>query len=205
MNFYKYEKKILKRRTYNRSKLNIFLSILILSIFPHSFANNVINNISQIDDANKKWCNFYYEKYHMSKLTDSVTGLKFSKSKFRNLAIAMAKWESGLNSNKIQYEPTVNMNAYGTYAILSPTARDRGWKGKDPKELLDPDINAKFAIKHFALKIIRYNGNTIYALASYNGGKLRWTKKNKIKNQKYIDNVYPIFVMINQYWKLHRV
>jgi soluble lytic murein transglycosylase-like protein len=194
------------RRIYGRLKLNIFLSILILSVFSHSFAYNCIYKLSQVDRANKKWCKFYYEHYKLYKYTDPVTGKKFNKNKFVNLGSSITVWESRSNPDLITYEPKVNGSAYGSYALLSPTAKEGGWNGKDPKELLNPDLNAKFAMKYLALKIKIYKGNIIEALAAYNAGRCR-IKHGQIRNQNYIDNVYPIYQAINSYYgkKKHRV
>jgi soluble lytic murein transglycosylase-like protein len=199
MNFKQYENIILKKFIYGRMKLNIFLSILILSIFSNSFAYNSIYKLLQVDNANKKWCNFYYEKYKLFKYTDPITGKKFNKNKFVNLGSSIAIWESKNNPDLITYEPKVKGNAYGSYALLSSTAKDIGWKGKDSNELLNVDLNAEYAIKYLAQKIKIYKGNIIEALAAYNAGKCR-IRHGQIKNQIYIDNVYPIYCMINQYY-----
>jgi hypothetical protein len=199
MNFTQYENNKLKRRIYGRIKLNIFLSILILSVFSHSFAYNSIYKLPQVDDANRKWCKYWFEYYKLYKYTDSITGRKINKNKFINLGSSVAVWESRSNPDLITYEPKVNGNAYGSYALLSPTAKELGWNGKDPEELLNPDINAKFAMRYLAQKIKIYKGDIIAALAAYNAGRCR-IEHGKIRNQDYIDNVYPIYCVINQYY-----
>jgi soluble lytic murein transglycosylase-like protein len=113
--------------------------------------------------------------------------------------MAVAKWESNLNNNHILWEPTVNGNAYGTYSLLSPTARAMGWEGKNPKELLNPEVNAKYALKYLFIKLEKYEANILHTLAAYNGGSLRMDDNGVIKNINYVENVYPMYVDLNLY------
>jgi soluble lytic murein transglycosylase-like protein len=182
----------------------IFSMILIFVMFLANGVHNATTNSSSIIQANNAWSDYWFDYYNLGQYTDSITNKKLTKQKVRNISYAIGRWESGLDSNKMTWEPAVHGYAYGTYGLLSPTAKIMGWKGSNPKELLNPYVNARYSLKYFCEHIDTYKGDLVAALAGYNGGRCRIDERGRIKNQKYIDNVYLIYVEINAYYESRR-
>jgi soluble lytic murein transglycosylase-like protein len=180
-------------------KKTIFLVIFIFcNIFCADDAqNNNIQPLFNIAKANDEWIEYWFDYYNLDNYIDPITNKKLTKEKIKNLGMAIVKWESNVDYNIMISEPKINSYAYGQYGLLSSTAKDMGWEGIDEKELLNPDINAKYATKFLCIKIASYNGDIIKSLAAYNAGQYRIDKCGKIKNQNYINNVYPIYVELN--------
>lgn len=178
--------------------IEIIFIVSFCLLYTNFDANSSTTRYPNIFRANDQWCEYYFNEYKLNQYKDTVTNQNLTLSKFKNLTLAIGKWESNLDHKKLTYEPVTNGYAYGTYGLLSPTAKWMGWNGKNPKELLIPENNAKYAIKFFAKQIEKNNGNIIYSLASYNAGSLRFDDNGNIKNNNYVINVYPLYVSLNQ-------
>jgi len=176
-------------------KIRILLVLCFILCLSDSVKNSCDDNV-ELFKLNDKWCKYWYYQYGLSRHVDPVTNKRLTAKKVCNAGLAVGFWESDYNSNQIVYEPKVSGNSYGTYGLLSTTAKVLGWNGKDPKELLNPEINAKFSMKYFCEHLDKYEGNIMYAMAAYNAGRCR-IRKGKIRNQYYVDNVYPIYVSYN--------
>ena len=152
-------------------KCKLFVSTLMVLIFSMNLSlNSQTHQLKLLSMTNDKWCEHYYKEYKIDRFVDPVTQKPLTLEKIKNLGMAVAKWESNFDHKHILWEPTVNGNAYGTYSLLSPTARSMGWEGKNPKELLNPEINAKYALKYLFIKLEKYEANILHTLAAYNGG-----------------------------------
>ena len=183
-----------------RTKCKLFISILIVLIFSMNLSlNSQTHHLKLLSTTNDKWCEHYYKEYKIDRFVDPVTNKPLTLEKIKNLGMAVAKWESNFDHKHILWEPTVNGNAYGTYSLLSPTARSMGWEGKNPKELLNPETNAKYALKYLFIKLEKYEANILHTLAAYNGGSLRMDNEGVIRNMNYVENVYPMYVDLNLY------
>lgn len=192
-----------ERRIKKRKMLIIFLSIFIIwNVFFHGSAENCTTNLNEIVDANDKWIEHWFNFYDLGKYTDPITRKPLTLKKIQHLGLSISKWESNNNHKAKVWEKTVNGNSYGQYCILSTTAKALGWNGKNIKDLFDVDTNAKYATKYLCIQLDNYKGNIVEGLAAYNAGKCRVNKKGKIRNQHYVDNVYPIYVSLNiQHYK----
>lgn len=82
--------------------------------------------------------------------------------------------------------------SYGLCQIKLETARGLGFKGtKD--DLMDPKINAHFAVRYVSEQLLRYDNNLTKAIAAYNQG--HWVKSRP--NKGYTTKVYERAVEIN--------
>jgi soluble lytic murein transglycosylase-like protein len=104
------------------------------------------------------------------------------------LLLAVCTHESGLNNVYVPHDggsPT-----YGVCQIKYDTAVGVGYKG-DPKGLMDPKTNAKFAARYLKFQESRYNGDFVKMAAAYNAGTYNESKKvpGCPRNLAYIKNV----------------
>lgn len=56
-------------------------------------------------------------------------------------------------------------------------------------DLLIPKKNIRFAALYLKKQLVRYEGNQDKAIAAYNAGKVKYNKRGKFVNQKYVDSV----------------
>jgi soluble lytic murein transglycosylase-like protein len=80
--------------------------------------------------------------------------------------------------------------SYGVCQVKRNTASMFGFKG-DPKKLIDPKINAKYAAKYLKYQEDRYGSSWVRMAASYNSGSYNPSKKvlGCPRNLKYIKEV----------------
>lgn len=83
---------------------------------------------------------------------------------------AIAATESSFDSTAIRPEPRINDASYGLMQILTSTARGLGWRGTDPKDLLDPWVNVNLGAKLIAQLKAAY-GSFERVYSAYNSGK----------------------------------
>lgn len=99
--------------------------------------------------------------------------------------------ESSGQPNTKTWEANVNDWSWGLMQIRTTTAQWRGFKGK-PEELLDPKINIYWGTEYLAYQLARYaHGEHMIkdAIAAYNAGTAKYTKKGAYINQDYVDFV----------------
>lgn len=77
--------------------------------------------------------------------------------------------------------------SYGICQVKLETAQFLGFEGSE-EELMDPEINIKYAAKYFRHQLDRYQGNVQKAIIAYNRG----SAKNFTKT-KYSDKVNNIW------------
>ena len=100
------------------------------------------------------------------------------------LLFAICLQESG-NKN-IYTESDGGSPTYGICQVKYDTATMMGYKG-DPKGLMVPATNAKYAAKYLKYQEKRYSGNWCHMTAAYNSGTLRIEKRSgKPKNLQYV-------------------
>ena len=104
------------------------------------------------------------------------------------LLLAICTHESGLNNTLVPHDggsPT-----YGICQIKAGTAASVGFTGKD-KDLMIPEINAKYAALYLKYQEGRYNGDWTKTVAAYNSGTYNESKKipGCPRNLEYIKNV----------------
>jgi len=104
------------------------------------------------------------------------------------LLLAICTHESGLKNVKVPDDggsPT-----YGICQVKYGTAQMMGFTGK-PKDLMDPETNAKYAAAYLKYQKERYESDWVKATAAYNAGT--YNESSKIpgcpKNLKYIRHV----------------
>jgi soluble lytic murein transglycosylase-like protein len=78
--------------------------------------------------------------------------------------------------------------SHGLCQIKYDTARFVGYRGS-VKGLYDSKINALYAAKYLLYQLRRYNQDYRLAAAAYNAGSLIVTKKGKIVNYDYVEQV----------------
>lgn len=78
--------------------------------------------------------------------------------------------------------------SWGLLQIMGAVARENGFKGPYLAELCDPIVNLSIGCNHLAQLMLWAKGNTIQALAAYNGGK-KGNTQTPFRNQAYADRV----------------
>jgi|GEM_PF-587094 len=115
------------------------------------------------------------------------------------IIISLIRQESAFNP-----EATSSVGAKGLMQLMLPTAKRFNKKVKI-KHLSNPEINVAIGSKYLRLLISRYEGNLIYALASYNAGESRvdrW-KRDILKNDDPLSTIETIpFEETRNYVKL---
>lgn len=76
----------------------------------------------------------------------------------------------------------------GICEIKLNTAKGLGFKGSQ-KDLMQPQINIYYAGKYLKQQLVRYDGNYLKAVASYNAGKYRVDDMGATKNWVYVHKV----------------
>lgn len=104
------------------------------------------------------------------------------------LLLAICTHESGLTNTLVPHDggsPT-----YGVCQVKYDTAKMLGFTGK-AKDLMVPEVNAKWAAKYLKFQHERYDGDWCKAVAAYNSGTYNESKKvpGKPRNLKYVRNV----------------
>ncbi|MCL2845209.1 MAG: transglycosylase SLT domain-containing protein [Chitinivibrionia bacterium] len=108
------------------------------------------------------------------------------------------------------------VGAMGLMQIMPATgrqiARELRISPFEPRNLLTPDLNVHFGAYYLGRRLRQFNGNQIYALASYNGGShnvQRWIRANQdvIADQPYFTEVIGFFetrqyvqIVLENYW-----
>lgn len=85
-----------------------------------------------------------------------------------NLLDAVCYVESHHNVNAIHHDDG-GEDSLGLCQVKLSTARFLGFTGTE-KQLMKPEVNAKYAAKYIAYQLKRYNYNTEKAIISYNRG-----------------------------------
>jgi soluble lytic murein transglycosylase-like protein len=136
------------------------------------------------------YVDYWTDYYQIDGMKDRITKGEITKDRVYDLGLGMIKHESGFAPYGITYEKKLKVNSWGLTRLLETTARDMGWNGKDPKELLDPDTNLKYGIKYLCWQIHRYH-SLKKAVAAYNAGHIKYRKDGiTYVNQRYVDMVY---------------
>jgi soluble lytic murein transglycosylase-like protein len=104
------------------------------------------------------------------------------------LLLAICTHESGLNNVFVPHDggsPT-----YGICQVKYDTAKMIGFKGK-AKDLMKPEINAKWAAEYLKFQKSRYDNDWCKAVAAYNAGTYNESKivPGKPRNLKYVRHV----------------
>jgi soluble lytic murein transglycosylase-like protein len=104
------------------------------------------------------------------------------------LLLAICTHESGLKNVYVPHDggsPT-----YGICQVKLPTAQMMGFKG-EAKDLMIPEINAKWAAIYLKYQIDRYDKNLCKATAAYNAGKFNKSKNDPQipRNLKYVRKI----------------
>lgn len=89
------------------------------------------------------------------------------------IVISLIRQESAFNPDAMS-----GVGAKGLMQLMLPTAKRFNQKVK-MKNLLNPEINVAIGTKYLRQLITRYDGNLIFALASYNAGENRIDKWRK--------------------------
>ena len=157
-------------------------------------SSNAVSPIIEIMVSLDKWTDYFYSYRKLDRFTNPETGKKVTKWDIKISMMAIGKWESNLSPAKITDEPTVKGSSYGTYCILSTTAKGTGrWDGKDLKDLLKVDKNTEIAVCYFVDKVCQYKGDIGKSLCAYNAGKYRISRKTGlVRNIYYFENVTRI-------------
>lgn len=101
------------------------------------------------------------------------------------LLLAICTHESGLKNVLVPHDggsPT-----YGICQVKYDTAKMMGFEGK-AKDLMVPEINAKWAAAYLKYQKTRYDGDWVKSVAAYNSGTYNESKKvpGCPRNLKYI-------------------
>jgi soluble lytic murein transglycosylase-like protein len=104
------------------------------------------------------------------------------------LLLAICTHESGLNNVFVPHDggtPT-----YGICQVKYDTAKMIGFTGK-AKDLMKPEINAKWAAEYLKYQKARYDNDWCKAVAAYNAGTYNESKvvPGKPRNLKYVRHV----------------
>lgn len=91
-----------------------------------------------------------------------------------SLLLAICTHESGLKNVLVPHDggtPT-----YGICQVKYDTAKMMGFDGK-AKDLMNPEVNAKWAAEYLKFQKDRYDGNWMKSTAAYNSGTYNESKK----------------------------
>ncbi len=141
-------------------------------------------------------------------MKDKILGMKY---KHKELLAAIAKVESDFRPWAGRYETNYGWitsdtkrlakengiterteiiwqkTSWGLCQIMGGTARDLGFEGL-LSELLDPDLNLKYAMKLIDQLFARgYKEDQV--ISAYNAGAAKYNETGKFVNQKYVDKV----------------
>ena len=105
-----------------------------------------------------------------------------------SLLLAICSHETGL-THKINYNDGKS-HTFGMCQVKHETAKMLGFKGSE-KDLMRPEVNAKYAAKYLKYQFKRYNNNWCKSTSAYNAGSYLISLKNPNtpKNIKYITKV----------------
>lgn len=189
-----------------------FIALLFLFVLLHNPTptENKVSDVGLISVSIKKWGSYWFDYYNLGRFEEPNIKKKLTKRYIINCGIAMTGHESRMKANIVVDESKVKWSsckgkAYGHMQLLSPTAKSTGrWDGKDVKDLLDPDKNSECGMKFYCMKIDYYNGDMILALAAFNAGYARFNKYGLLRNQKYVDSVWPKFIKLNKFDSIQR-
>jgi soluble lytic murein transglycosylase-like protein len=101
------------------------------------------------------------------------------------LLLAICTHESGLNNILVPHDG--GSATYGICQVKYETAKMLGFEGR-AKDLMTPEINAKWAAQYLKFQHERYDGDWCKTVAAYNAGKYNESKKvpGKPRNLKYV-------------------
>jgi soluble lytic murein transglycosylase-like protein len=105
-----------------------------------------------------------------------------------SLLLAICTHESGLKNVKVPYDN--GSASYGICQVKFSTAKGLGHKG-NAQDLMNPEINAKWAAEYLKYQLKRYNYNIYKATAAYNSGRYNESTKKPgfAKNHLYVKKV----------------
>lgn len=94
------------------------------------------------------------------------------------------------STHKVQ---AINLNdggsaSHGVCQLKLASARQMGFKGT-AAQLQYPQVNAYFAAKYLRHQMVRYNGDLLKAIASYNSGTFKADKYGMPLNKRYVRKV----------------
>lgn len=123
-----------------------------------------------------------------------------------NLVLSIIREESHFDSRITSWA-----DARGLMQIIPPTgeqiARATRMNDFDAERLYDPETNIRFGCYYLSQLLRRFNGNPIYAIASYNGGPHnveKWHKENgQLRLDEFIEEI-PFHETRNYVKKVYR-
>lgn len=175
------------------------------------YAQKYLENISQKPDSKSIIWMLAYPIHYAEKINNSARYHRIDPY----LVVALMREESHFNHNAIS-----SANAYGLMQILPGTANDVArWNNISPiapSELLKPDTNIRFSTTYLSFLKNKFNGNMVFAVASYNGGYgsvQRWIEKNDYNQDidEFIENIpYPetqnyVKKVFRSYWNYMKI
>lgn len=120
--------------------------------------------------------------------------------------------ESSFNPNAYRAEPAKNDASRGLMQLMTPTARDMGWKGTDPAELFKPEVNIPLGVKYLRWIADRYRkanpsypantfppADAIYS--AYNQGGFYKNADGTWKNQTHVDLFNKVYRYFYDLWQ----
>jgi soluble lytic murein transglycosylase len=114
--------------------------------------------------------------------------------------LSLIRQESAFNP-----EAKSGVGARGLMQLMPATARQYSYKRLKISRLKKPDLNIKIGVKYFKKLLKQFDGNLIYALASYNAGEnrvKRW-KKSIFRSENPLQTIESIpFKETRKYVKL---
>lgn len=104
------------------------------------------------------------------------------------LLLAICTHESGLQNVEVPHDG--GTPSYGICQVKYDTAKMLGFSGKE-KDLMTPNVNAKWAARYLKYQLDRYDGNWCKVAAAYNAGTYNESKKKPgcPRNLAYVRNV----------------
>lgn len=120
-----------------------------------------------------------------------ILGATLSEEAPYPLLLAICTVESNLNPKAINpADGDDKQHSVGLCQIKLQTAKWMRCKGiKKESDLFDPRKNARCAARFVGYQLDRYNHTWDYAIAAYNSGTLKRTKRGRIVNQGYVNKV----------------
>jgi len=101
---------------------------------------------------------------------------------------AIVAAESNFNPKAHRNEPKINDASYGLMQTLLGTARWMGYTGPSDG-LYVPENSIEFGTRYLKHQLVRYNGQTRFAVAAYNSGTAYQKENGQFSNQPYVDRV----------------
>ncbi len=175
-----------------------------------TIARNAMEEFSEKPErADKKW-KFVYPCYFVPEINKYAQKNKLSPY----LLISLIREESYFNP--LSLSPS---NAVGLTQILPSTAKEvasrKGYGRINEFLLFNPETNIKYGAAYFAQIKKQMKNNSLYAVASYNGGAgavSSWIKKNNVSDMdEFVENIpYPetknyVKKVFRSYWNYVRI